>query len=65
MVGREGIEPSTNGLRAAGRGYRYIVNQLLAAFADLAINVIQSQFGHSQSERVTKCADSLCIMPPR
>ena len=40
-------------LRAAVRGYRYIVNQVLAALANFEINVVQSQFGHSQSELVT------------
>jgi hypothetical protein len=46
LVGRVGIEPTTNGLRASGRGYRYIVNQVLAALANLETNVVQSQFGH-------------------
>ena len=54
MVGREGIEPSTNGLRGSGRGYRRIVNQVLAALANLEINVVRSQFGHSQSMLVTR-----------
>ena len=53
LVGREGIEPSTNGLRAAVGGYRHIANQVLAALANLEINVVRSQFGHSQSKLVT------------
>src|SRR5215472_7150772 len=55
MVGREGIEPSTNRLRGAVRRYRYIVDQVLATLADFEINLIQSQFGHSQSWLVTNC----------
>ena len=53
MVGREGIEPSTNGLRGVVGGCRYIVNQVLGALANLEINVVRSQFGHSRSEKVT------------
>jgi hypothetical protein len=53
MVGREGIEPSTNGLRATPSGYSCIANQVLAALANLEISIIQSQFGHSKSGLVT------------
>jgi hypothetical protein len=56
-VGREGIEPSTNGLRGGARLYRHFVNQALAALANFEINVTQSQFGHSQFHLVTN--DSL------
>jgi hypothetical protein len=54
LVGREGIEPSTNGLRGGVRLYSCFVNQVLASLANLEISVIQSQFRHSQSELVTK-----------
>jgi hypothetical protein len=53
MVGREGIEPSTNGLRGEVDPCVFLVNQALAALADLETSVIRSQFGHNQSGLVT------------
>jgi hypothetical protein len=53
-VGREGIEPSTNGLRGPEGSYVCFANQVLAALANLDIDLIQAQFGHSQPERGTK-----------
>jgi hypothetical protein len=52
-VGREGIEPSTNGLRGGAHLYQHFVNQILVTLANFEINVIQSQFRRSQSQLVT------------
>ena len=63
MVGREGIEPSTNGFRGGFRLYSYCVNQVLAALAKLQINVVQSQFRHGQSWLVTNGVSlHLCLL---
>jgi hypothetical protein len=52
-VGREGIEPSTNGLRGGFGQGSTLVNQKLAALAKLEINLIKAQFRHTQSGFVT------------
>src|SRR5262249_52550137 len=59
VVAGEGFEPSTFGLWGGFWLHSYLVDQTLAALAKVAINVIQSQFGHSQSALVTNRAFGL------
>ena len=49
LVGRVGIEPTTNGLRDGFAPTERLVNPMLAALANLETCVIQSQLRHSQS----------------